>query len=173
MNPIREYYPNGQIMSEEYRNDKGELHNDNGPALYEWYQSGQIKYVKYHVNGRRHNANGPAYREWHRSGQMMYEVYCVNGLWHNANGPACRWWYESGQILCEAYYINGQLHNTKGPARRWRISDQPNEKDYYLNDDRLKADQWRDRTKPAEILRVISLLPYPIAVEVGHHYCVA
>ncbi len=37
-----------------YRNDFGEIHRDDGPAI----ENGEHKY--FYKNGRRHNLNGPA-----------------------------------------------------------------------------------------------------------------
>jgi antitoxin component YwqK of YwqJK toxin-antitoxin module len=197
MKPIQVCWPNGQIKFKEYKNcggqstgkiyewyESGQIerkihytndkwHSIESPAYCEWYKSGQMKRKIYFENGQMHNVSGPAHRVWYESGRIRSEVYRVNGLRHNTNGPAVRDWHKSGQLFWEGYYENGFHHNINGPAaREWHESDKFGE-GYYLNGDELTIDQWRDRTKPAEILRAISLLPCSIAVKVSHHYCKA
>ena len=43
-NPEMTYHPNGKIKTISYRNDKGNFHNDNGPAFIEYYDNGQKEY---------------------------------------------------------------------------------------------------------------------------------
>ena len=42
-------------MKKEYRNDKGQLHRTDGPAI-EWNNGGK----SWHLNGKRHREDGPA-----------------------------------------------------------------------------------------------------------------
>jgi antitoxin component YwqK of YwqJK toxin-antitoxin module len=172
MDLIRKYWSNGTIKCEEYINNRGQLHNVDGPAGRWWYKSGQIKYEEYYINGKLHNVDGPAARRWYESGQIRLEEYSSKDRLHNYYGPARREWYRSGQIKCRVHCENGRPYNIKGPAYcRWDKSGKIIEECYYLIGKKVDKDKWRNFTKSAEILRAISLLPYPIAVKVGYHYC--
>ena len=75
----QEFWSNGNILSEEFRNRNGEWHNDAGPAIRRWYENGQLAYEFYYLHGKSHNAAGPAYREWHENGVLESEEYWLNG----------------------------------------------------------------------------------------------
>ena len=57
----KEYYDNGIIESEEYRNDDNEKHRIDGPAVIIYNKNGDIKMELYYVNDIFHRENGPAY----------------------------------------------------------------------------------------------------------------
>jgi antitoxin component YwqK of YwqJK toxin-antitoxin module len=143
-----------------------------------FYSNGQIKYVEHHAAWWEgvgvHRENGPAFCEWYKSGRIKREEWYINSEHHRVDGPAVLKQYRSGKIKCKEYYIRGLRHNTRGPAYcKWYETGRLKEQKYFLKNEELTIDQWRDRTKPAGILQAISLLPYPIAVEVTHHYCKA
>jgi hypothetical protein len=68
----------------EWRNDKGELHRENGPAV-EWING----YKAWYQNGERHREDGPAIewvdgsRAWYRNGERHKEWW--------ANGRNTTW----------------------------------------------------------------------------------
>ena len=62
----------------EYRNDKGILHREDGPAV-EWSDGSKEWYIK----GELHREEGPA-REWINS----TKEWCINGQYHREDGPA-------------------------------------------------------------------------------------
>lgn len=101
------HYDDGTLRRIEITNDKGELHNENGPAYQVWYSSGQEQYRAYFINGRQHNDSGPASQYWYSNGQEKYRVYYINDKWHNENGPARQYWLKSGKEDHSDYYING------------------------------------------------------------------
>ena len=103
-----EHYPNGNIKRIKIKNEKGELHNENGPAYQKWYLNGQEEYRSYWINGQYHNENGPAFQAWHPNGQEDYREYYLNGKYHNDNGPARQEWIENGQECFREYWINGE-----------------------------------------------------------------
>jgi antitoxin component YwqK of YwqJK toxin-antitoxin module len=103
----REYWPNGNIMSEAFLNPDGEIHKTDGPAIRRWYENGQLAYESCWMNDKLHNAAGPAIRRWYENGQLAYEEYWVNGEHHNVSGPAHRWWDKNGQLVREKYWLNG------------------------------------------------------------------
>jgi hypothetical protein len=58
----------------EYRNEKGQLHNDNGPAI-EWNDGTR----EWWINGKRHREDGPAdeypngFKFWYLNGIEYFE----------------------------------------------------------------------------------------------------
>ncbi len=76
-----------------YRNDSGELHNPDGPAIV--YSDGEKWYC---INGQLHNTNGPAII-WADCGLAHY----IHGDLHNPDGPAV-----IGKNGYKAYYIKGK-----------------------------------------------------------------
>ena len=82
------HYENGNIKSIEFKNEKGQYHNENGPAYQSWHKNGQEKYRCYYINDQFHNENGPAYQSWYDNGQEEYRSYYINDQFHNENGPA-------------------------------------------------------------------------------------
>ena len=85
MNPERTYYQNGQIETEEWKNEDGELHRIDGPAAREWYDDGQLE----------------------------REVWYINGTPHRLDGPAVRYWYDDGQLASKSWYINDVQYDTE------------------------------------------------------------
>jgi hypothetical protein len=75
-------------------------------------------------------------------------------------------------LLSEEYWLGGRLHNAAGPAAFLYNDDGTlSEKYYYLEGHKLSEDDWRDQTKPPEILAIISLLHRPVASAIIQHYC--
>ncbi len=88
-------------MKKEYRNELGQLHRVDGPAV-EWSDGSK----EWYVDDKRHRLDGPAiesnsgYREW-----------CINGKRHREDGPAIEWrnnidiwWYLNGIRYSEEEY---------------------------------------------------------------------
>ena len=102
----REFWSNGKLKREEFRNRNGERHNAAGPSFRSWRENGRLSYEAYDLNGKLHNESGPAYCMWDENGQLRRESYWLNGKLHNAAGPAVRRWHENGQLERESYYLN-------------------------------------------------------------------
>lgn len=62
-----------------YSNDKGELHNENGPAKTLWFPDGKKRREEYYFNDILHNENGAAYISYYESDQKENELFCLNG----------------------------------------------------------------------------------------------
>ena len=104
-----EHHPNGNIRKILIKNEKGQLHNEGGPAVQSWYPNGQEKYRAYRINGEFYNnKNGPAVQVWYLNGQTMYETFYLNGNRHNDNGPAIQGWDENGKEKWKEYWVNGE-----------------------------------------------------------------
>ena len=69
-------------MNIEYRNEKGELHREDGPAYINSYGD-----QKWYQNGKLHRKEGPAMNKWNnscKSGELWYQ----DGHLHRIEGPA-------------------------------------------------------------------------------------
>jgi hypothetical protein len=82
----------------EHRNEKGELHRTDGPALV--YADGSCAWF---VDGKRHRVDGPAVE--YKDG---YQEWWVDGKRHRVDGPAvvradgdCEWWVDGELIKSE------------------------------------------------------------------------
>lgn len=59
----------------EWYNDKGEYHNENGPAII-WPDGTQFWFI----NGQAHRTDGPSY-----IGSDGYQSWCINGIRYHDN----------------------------------------------------------------------------------------
>ena len=120
----------------EYRNEKGELHRTDGPALEDII--GKYWYINY----KRHRTDGPAveynngYKEWWNNGQL-----------HRTDGPAV----ESSDY--KQWWINGKLHRLDGPAVEF-----PNgTKQWWINDINYTEDQYQKELIKLKLKRLVQL----------------
>jgi hypothetical protein len=150
-------------MIEEYKNEKGEYHRKDGPALIAgdykiWYINGEkhcedgpafIRGNKkvWYINDERHREDGPAYIKGD------HKEWWINGELHREDGPA----YIKGDH--KEWWINGKLHHEDGPAiikgdkQEWYINDIERDKkwvDKYLKiknkhmiDGVIVSDYWK------------------------------
>ncbi|MDE1834530.1 MAG: hypothetical protein KGH64_04285, partial [Candidatus Micrarchaeota archaeon] len=79
----------------EYRNEQGQLHRANGPAI-EYANGGK----EWYLNGKRHRTDGPAVE--YADG---YKAWYLNGQRHRTDGPAVE--YADGS---KEWYLNDQRH---------------------------------------------------------------
>ena len=86
-----------------WRNEKGQLHRDSGPAVESPH------YEQWCQNGICHREDGPA-REWASGTKWWY----VEGKLHRLDGPAME--SANGTKL---WFLNGRLHREDGPACEW------------------------------------------------------
>jgi hypothetical protein len=109
----------------EHRNEKGELHRTDGPAVErpngyrEWWVEGKPHRVdgpaiewangdrSWWVEGKLHRVDGPAI-EWANGG---YREWWVEGKPHRVDGPAIE--YADGT---RAWFVNDKRHRVDGPA---------------------------------------------------------
>ena len=108
------HYENDNIKSIAIKNEKGEFHNTEGPAVHIWYEDGQEVYRAYYVKGKTHNTEGPAFQYWYENGQEWTRGYYVNDILHNMEGPAVQEWHENGRIRYSEYRLNGKELTKKG-----------------------------------------------------------
>lgn len=134
-------YPNGKLHIEEYFNEDGKRHNDNGAAYVEYYQNGKIKEKVYFSNGLIFNDKYPAHIRFHVNGNPSYEAfYKIPGKKHNDQG-ACIFKRDiNGKSISISYYFEDKLSNLKGPA----ISGVMGNK-YYIYGEELSYTDWLGR----------------------------
>jgi hypothetical protein len=116
--------PNGSI---EYRNDKGELHREYGPAIEEtngtkwWY-----------INGERHRTDGPAI-EWDNGDKEWF----INGERHREDGPAVE--TVDGY---KSWFSKGKRHREDGPTIEYANGD----KEWWINGQKFSKEEWKKKT---------------------------
>ena len=113
--PVREYYYNGNIEFEAYYIN-GKRHKEDGPAVIAYYENGNIKYMNYCINGVFHREDGPAVIGYYENGNIEYEKYYINDELHREDGPALIIYYQNGELSSISFYINGEEHKEDGPS---------------------------------------------------------
>lgn len=66
--------------------------------------------------GLLHRDGGPAYVMVASDGTKMQEAYYTHGLWNRLDGPAVIEYYPDGKPLKKYWYQHGQKHRINGPA---------------------------------------------------------
>ena len=94
-----------KVTSVEYKNDAGETHKTDGPAIV--YSDGT---QLYYLNGLLHREDGPAVITA-RGAKMYY----INGSLHREDGPAVE--YSRGR---NEYFLDGLCNISEGPAFKWK-----------------------------------------------------
>ena len=106
-NPPSEIDNDGYSIELIWKNENGEHHNENGPAVIQYDQNGNVSYKEWYVNGEHHNKNGPARIAYYENGNVKYKSWYINGQCHNENGPAYIEYDQSGNIIKQEYWENG------------------------------------------------------------------
>jgi hypothetical protein len=110
----------------EWRNEAGELHREDGPAIE--LASG---YKEWWVNGALHREDAPAIEV-----NDGYKARYLNGQLHREDGPAVEWSDGSKE-----WWVNGARHRTDGPA----VERANNHKAWYLNGEKLTEAEFNNR----------------------------
>lgn len=92
----------GNSTNREYKNNLGQLHRLDGPAV----ESADKK--EWCVEGKRHRLDGPAI-EWTDG----YKSWWVENKLHRLDGPAVK------HVNRKEWWVNGLLHRLGGPAIEW------------------------------------------------------
>lgn len=113
------YYVNGvlyrkvtiepNIRTEQYFNEEGELHREDGPAesMHEYEDDEEYVTDSYYCNGKLHNEKGPAEVSYLLGNQCLYYEYYINDVCHRLDGPAHIEFDEMKNVEDEEYFING------------------------------------------------------------------
>lgn len=166
---LKKTFECGRLIAEEYFVDKI-LHREDGPARIEWTLPSNSCREEYYIDGRLHRTDGPTVIIWSANRAIKHEYYCSNEKIHREDGPAIIK-YCDGRITHLEYVINGASHNEHGPAiKAWDFSGKLTET-YHLCGIELSMDQWRERTKPTEVIVFMKkVLPHTLAAEIWQEY---
>ncbi len=125
----------------EIRNEKGELHCDNGPAVYDEKK----EYMLYYKNGKLHRLDGPALiQPKYIDGIHHKEEWYKDGLLHrDGDAPALYYTFTSATSEIEGYektyYKYGKQHRIGAPARFLYDPFTPDDKsimcEWYIDDE--------------------------------------
>ena len=110
-----------------YRNNQGDLHRLNGPAIIYYTKNDNIIAYYWKMNGRLHREEDkPA--SFERNFDAQVEIWYKSDMRHrDGNNPALI--IKRGEkIVKQSYYVRDDLHRTNGPATK----DEKQEY-YYLN----------------------------------------
>lgn len=75
---LRIYKSGSQISSAYWRTDDGRLSNPCGPAGACFWPSGELRSLQYHVSGMAHREDGPAIIEWDQSGNIVRQQHIIS-----------------------------------------------------------------------------------------------
>lgn len=80
----RSYYATGVVQAEfcdinEYGSPRSILHREDGPALINYYDNGQIKEKRYMSNGKAHRTTGPAWIDFNKDGSVDDIAWFLDG----------------------------------------------------------------------------------------------
>ena len=86
------------------------IHNVNGPAIYTYFITGELKSIQYYLFGKPYvrEKDLPNYIQFYISGKFFIKEYRnQNNELHRLTGPAKILYYEKSISPCEEYYLDG------------------------------------------------------------------
>ena len=125
------YYKDG-TTSNEYDPSKV-LHRVDQPAYISYYQSGEVRYEQYYLDGKLHRVDQPAYISYYQSGEVYYEYYYLDGKIHRIDQPASIEYYQSGEVRYERYFLDNKPHRVDGPTYIVYLESGDVDEYYYLD----------------------------------------
>ncbi|WP_392399405.1 hypothetical protein [Actinotignum urinale] len=96
--------------TEEWRNNEGRLHREDGPATISYNPDGTVMCEAYYQHGQLHRDNGPATISYRDDGTVYQEDYCQNGKLHRENGPARIFYNQDGTTRHKEYWQGGKQY---------------------------------------------------------------
>jgi antitoxin component YwqK of YwqJK toxin-antitoxin module len=73
--------PSMFIYNYRFVNDKEETHNENGPAVVDFFpETDKIRSIQYYQNGKLHREGGPASILFYENGDIKIVGYYLNGV---------------------------------------------------------------------------------------------
>ena len=102
-------------------------------VIYDAY--GKRQSESYLLNNTFHNEDGPAVINYYHNETVSHKFYFANGLLHRSNGPALIKYCAKGSLFIEKYYLCGKLYNDNGPAIiEYDVNEKEKYCEYWLND---------------------------------------
>lgn len=144
------------IAKQVWRNNQGEIHRVNGPALVGTSSDGGNEL--WFLNGKLHRDDGPA------KTTKFIEIWYQKGKVHRDNGPAVC--FSNGENGFEKWYQNDKLHRVGAPA----IEHQDGRWEWYENHEHHRLDGpalMSDDNKPLYRImgKIFSEQEFPLGVE--------
>jgi len=104
------------IVIEEWRDERGEIHREDGPAVVRYTLYGTIEMVGYCVGGKCHRTDGPAIINYRNDGSVILEEWYYNDKFHRVGAPArIKYWDADygpvGGVEWEMWYMDGEKCN--------------------------------------------------------------
>ena len=65
-----------------FRNDAGQRHREDGPAVIYYRPDGRVDWEYYYVQDQKHREDGPALTTYRPDGSVEREAYYLHGLRH-------------------------------------------------------------------------------------------
>ena len=133
----------GQLKKQEWYDNEGNKHRDNGAAEIIYKRDGDFSYIgtkKWYKHGTHYKTvtfdqyGTPITERYYAKCDKSYNEY------HRLDGPAYIKYNEDGLIFTQIWYVNGLRHRTDGPAVICYNEDGTIEKESYYLDGKLIKD---------------------------------
>lgn len=73
-------FNDGRLIVHKFKDEDGELHRKDGPALICYYHNCGLWKEYYCKHGKSHNLYGPAIIHYDKDGNIFYREYWINGM---------------------------------------------------------------------------------------------
>ena len=127
----------------------GYLHRQDGPALIQFYESGQVKRELYYLNGVLQREGEPANILYFESGAVKAVAWHMRGLLHRCGGPAVILYGPEGDVWAELWFQYGLRHCETGPA----VTSCSLVRYFFLRGQQLSEEDWQIRVAALEAQR--------------------
>jgi hypothetical protein len=117
----REYKDFSDYFHKEWRDDKWDLHREDGPAKISFYPDGSLNAEHYSIKGKMHRNGAPAQIFYNRNGSAAVCSFWNYDKRHRIDGPAYFAYDSCGSIGGEEFWINNKLlgHKEEGFWKLW------------------------------------------------------
>ena len=72
-----------------------------------FYDSGELRWEKWWLDGEYHNEEGPAFVSYKKDGSVWREEWWLNGKRHNEEGPAIIYYERDGSVIGKSWWLDG------------------------------------------------------------------
>lgn len=106
MNHYVSRYNDSTVGIEYWKNDADKYHRENGPAIIDYYDTGEIHMEQWYINDSIHRDNAPAIIKYDKKGHKIGYMWWNHGLRHREDGPAVMCYNEDGECIEKEYFWN-------------------------------------------------------------------
>lgn len=127
--------------------DKYTINRDNGPAIINTWDTGELHSLTWYTNGKKYNKNPnePTIITFYDTGVIKTKQWCMinsSGIIHRENAPAYIKYDENGNEIEKWWLHEGLLSNFKGPAKIIYNNEMVKE-EYFINNEKISYDNWK------------------------------